>query len=52
MNLLAHALLSPDVPAVMVGNLTADWVKGRARQVLPAGVRRGMVLHGRIDEFR
>lgn len=51
MNLLAHALLSPDEPAVMVGNLVADWVKGRARQVLPEGVRRGMALHQRIDAF-
>jgi acyl carrier protein phosphodiesterase len=51
MNLLAHALLSPAEPAVMVGNLTADWVKGRARAGLPAEVRRGMELHGRIDAF-
>ena len=51
MNLLAHALLSPDEPAVMAGNLTADWVKGRARLGLPEGVRRGMALHQRIDAF-
>jgi acyl carrier protein phosphodiesterase len=51
MNLLAHALLSPDDPAVLAGNLTADWVKGRARHGLPAEMRRGMDLHGRIDAF-
>jgi acyl carrier protein phosphodiesterase len=51
MNLLAHVLLSPDVPGVLVGNLVADWVKGRARKALPAGVRQGMELHGRIDAF-
>jgi acyl carrier protein phosphodiesterase len=51
MNLLAHALLSPADPAVMAGNLTADWVKGRARDTLPAGMRRGMDLHGHIDTF-
>jgi len=51
MNLLAHALLSPDDPAVLAGNLTADWVKGRARLGLPADVRRGMALHQRIDAF-
>jgi acyl carrier protein phosphodiesterase len=51
MNLLAHALLSPEEPAVLVGNLTADWVKGRARLALPEGMRRGMELHGRIDAF-
>jgi acyl carrier protein phosphodiesterase len=51
MNLLAHALLSPEEPAVLAGNLTADWVKGWARLALPAGMRRGMELHGRIDAF-
>ena len=51
MNLLAHALLSPDDPGVLAGNLTADWIKGRARQALPAALRRGMELHQRIDAF-
>jgi len=51
MNLLAHALLSPAEPAVMAGNLTADWIKGRARLTLPAGIRRGMTLHQQIDIF-
>ena len=51
MNLLAHAVLSPDDPEVLFGNLTADWVKGRARGGLPEGVRRGMELHQRIDGF-
>jgi acyl carrier protein phosphodiesterase len=51
MNLLAHALLSPADPLVLVGNLTADWVKGRARRALPEGMQAGMELHGRIDAF-
>jgi acyl carrier protein phosphodiesterase len=51
MNLLAHALLSPPDPAVLAGNLTADWVKGRARDALPADMRRGMDLHACIDTF-
>jgi acyl carrier protein phosphodiesterase len=51
MNLLAHALLSPPDPAGLVGNLTADWVKGRARHALPPAVREGMTLHARIDAF-
>ncbi len=51
MNLLAHALLSPPDSGLLFGNLTADWVKGRARQVLPTDVRRGMELHQRIDAF-
>jgi acyl carrier protein phosphodiesterase len=51
MNLLAHALLSPDDPEVLVGNLVADWVKGRARRLLPAGIQAGMALHQAIDVF-
>jgi acyl carrier protein phosphodiesterase len=51
MNLLAHALLSPDDPAFLVGNLTADWVKGRARRQLPARMQAGMALHQAIDIF-
>ena len=52
MNLLAHALLSPpNDPAALFGNLTADWVKGRARQSLHASIRRGMEIHQQIDIF-
>ena len=51
MNLLAHALLSPADPAILVGNLTADWVKGRARRALPESLQLGMTLHHHIDTF-
>jgi acyl carrier protein phosphodiesterase len=51
MNLLAHALLSPPNPAVLTGNLTADWIKGRIRRTLPADIQRGMALHQQIDNF-
>lgn len=51
MNLLAHALLSPPDPQVLVGNLTADWVKGRARHALPPAIQNGMRLHTLIDSF-
>lgn len=52
MNLLAHALLSPaDAPALLVGNLTADWIKGRVRRTLPADFQTGFALHQRIDAF-
>jgi len=51
MNLLSHALLSPAEPGQLVGNLIADWVKGRARHALPADFRTGMELHRRIDAF-
>ncbi|HVX84513.1 MAG TPA: ACP phosphodiesterase [Phycisphaerae bacterium] len=51
MNLLAHAFLSPADDAMLAGNVVADWVKGRARRALPAGMRAGLELHGRIDRF-
>lgn len=51
MNLLAHAFLSPADEQILMGNVVADWVKGRARLALPAGVRAGMELHRRIDAF-
>jgi len=54
MNLLAHAVLSPSGPedeSILVGNLVADWVKGRARRTLPHGIQAGFALHRRIDDF-
>jgi acyl carrier protein phosphodiesterase len=51
MNFLAHALLSPEDPEVLVGNLTADFIKGKARQALAPKVREGLALHQRIDAF-
>jgi acyl carrier protein phosphodiesterase len=53
MNLLAHAFLSPpDAPAgILVGNLSADWIKGKVRHALPDDFRAGVALHRRIDAF-
>jgi acyl carrier protein phosphodiesterase len=54
MNLLAHALLTPSPPSpagVLVGNLTADWIKGRARLALSADLQAGIAIHRRIDAF-
>ncbi len=51
MNLLAHALLSPADPGILIGNLTADWIKGRARNALPRDLRAGIALHRQIDAF-
>jgi acyl carrier protein phosphodiesterase len=51
MNLLAHAVLSPPHAGVLVGNITADWVKGKSRHALPADLREGIELHRRIDAF-
>lgn len=49
MNFLAHTLLSGSSPEVTVGNLCADFIKGRARRALPAGMQAGFALHQRID---
>jgi acyl carrier protein phosphodiesterase len=52
MNLLAHALLTPPHhDELLVGNLTADWIKGRARHQLPPNIQQGFTLHRRIDNF-
>ena len=51
MNLLAHAVLSPPHPGHLVGNLIADWVKGRARHALAPTLLPGIALHRRIDSF-
>lgn len=52
MNFLAHALLSPSEPVgVRVGNMTADFIKGKARLALPADLQAGIALHRRIDAF-
>ncbi len=52
MNLLAHAILSPaDNDPFLVGNLTADWIKGRSRRALPAGIQSGFLFHRHIDTF-
>jgi acyl carrier protein phosphodiesterase len=53
MNLLAHAVLTPAgaAPGVLVGNVVADWIKGKARHALPDDLRAGIALHRRIDTF-
>jgi len=48
-NFLAHALLAGDDPALIVGGVVGDWIKGN----LPAGLQddlaRGVALHRAID---
>lgn len=51
MNYLAHAYLSFNVPAVLVGNLISDFVKGKKQFDYPSGVHKGIVLHRAIDAF-
>ncbi|HMB70009.1 MAG TPA: ACP phosphodiesterase [bacterium] len=51
MNHLAHALVAVRVNGSIVGNLMGDFVKGRPPARLPADVRRGVILHRRVDAF-
>lgn len=49
MNFLAHALLAGDDPALIVGGVVGDWIKGPLPGVLPADLARGVALHRAID---
>lgn len=52
MNFLAHALLSFDDNHVLTGNMIADSVKGlKALENYPKGIKAGILLHRKIDEF-
>lgn len=52
MNYLAHAFLSFGNEEVLVGNLLADFVKGRKRlEKYPAAMQKGIELHRHIDAF-
>jgi acyl carrier protein phosphodiesterase len=50
MNYLGHAFLSFGDPDILTGNMIADHVKGRlALDKYPAGIRKGIELHRKID---
>ncbi|MGE3807551.1 MAG: ACP phosphodiesterase [Gemmataceae bacterium] len=51
MNWLAHALLSEDDPQARLGNLCADFVKGRELNGMSDAFRRGVRRHRLIDSF-
>ncbi|MFA7292568.1 MAG: ACP phosphodiesterase [Rhodocyclaceae bacterium] len=51
MNFLAHALLAGDEPALIVGGVVGDWIKGPLPGSLPADLARGVALHRAIDTF-
>jgi len=51
MNYLGHAFLSFGNGDLLTGNMIADHVKGRkAMDAFPAGIRKGIELHRKIDE--
>ena len=49
MNFLAHALLAGDDPALVVGGVAGDWIKGPLPAGLPQDLARGVALHRAID---
>ena len=51
MNFLAHALLAGDTPALIVGGVVGDWIKGTLPGELPDDLARGVALHRAIDHF-
>lgn len=51
MNYLAHAFLAGDAPALMVGGVIGDWIKGPLPGELPDDLARGVALHRAIDVF-
>ncbi len=51
MNFLAHALLAGDDPALIVGGVVGDWIKGPLPGELPPDLARGVALHRAIDSF-
>lgn len=51
MNFLAHAYLSFDKPGLLAGNMMADSVRGNQADAYPEEIKKGILLHRRIDAF-
>lgn len=51
MNFLAHLYLSGDDSMVQIGNFIGDHVKGRDYLRYAPGIRKGVLLHRKIDAF-
>lgn len=49
MNFLAHALLAGEAPALIVGGVVGDWIKGGLPGALPPDLAQGVALHRAID---
>jgi acyl carrier protein phosphodiesterase len=50
-NYLAHLFLADPTPESMLGNVLADFVKGKAHLALPPAVQEGVLLHRQVDKF-
>lgn len=51
MNYLAHAYLSFHDPAMTVGQMIADFVKGKQLLTFPPAIQNGIRAHRELDEF-
>ena len=51
MTFLAHALLAGQSPALIVGGVIGDWIKGPLPGSLPPDLAQGVALHRAIDAF-
>jgi acyl carrier protein phosphodiesterase len=51
LNFLAHAVLAGDEPALIVGGVIGDWIKGILPGNLPADLAKGVALHRAIDSY-
>ncbi len=51
MNYLAHALLADRHPESLIGNLAGDFVKGPVPKSHTPRIRRGILLHRRVDSY-
>lgn len=51
MNYLAHALLSPEDPLILMGNLWGDLLKPKDYEGLHTGILKGIQRHKAIDAF-
>lgn len=51
MNFLAHAMLAGQTPALIVGGVIGDWIKGPLPGALPPDLAQGVALHRAIDGF-
>jgi acyl carrier protein phosphodiesterase len=51
MNYLAHLFLSGTDDHTMVGNFIGDYVKGNNWKKFPENIKKGILMHRRIDSF-
>lgn len=51
MNYLGHAYLSFNHPAILVGNMISDFVKGKKQYDYPPDIQKGIRLHRELDRF-